>query len=900
MFEKNFYCVSSRIENSGQLYGCFKIGPFSRHQSLTFANALRRTLLADRSRCTLSAVQINDVEHEFSSLIGVRESVVDILLNLEKLIFKIKKPITKPQVAFINFCGPGILRAQHIYLPSNFQCVRPSQYIATLEVDGKLTLKLFFSPDWNKFQFFIQNIIFATKEDPKNHYFKHSNKKKKTGLGPWAKRLTSLRDATSSRSEPKRLTSPQRPEAKGPSDRQKNIKKLLKYTDKNLFKEIYRYRSILHRKLHQSSKAKRSANRIRHSGYSKPSVLPLLGSTNGGKARRAPSQKTLASVFSITQILKNRLKIVNYLTNILFKSGHSSYLQRLNVQFQFLNLKTMTIQKSPKSNLTSPLAKQSAWPPPIFSSAKFSDNPKFVPYRNVQYSKQHTKTNYKKTGLGAGTLFLKNQKTISLRIGPSDLQTRRQDVSPVFAQKIQENFLFLNGSQCAIEKVNYTLQSNILGASASEENPHQVLPFDQRLTHFSFDPKEPSEQTLAKDDFPRLALGAPRGGQAASQALSPSAYFPRPHPDETTGNAPRRASSRPSPALEVGFADPLSPLASPRRGEGCPSGEPSGPSDSSLQPLFTKGEGGLPANQPNNLKKSKRINNFAEKKSFHLKCHLKINSQRKLRGNIQRTRFASEPHRISPSTQGFRAIQPVFKEWNGESKADRRLISQNEEFILFEIWTDGSILPQTAFLRALNELLLEIFPYSLQISKYEKVNSILNNKPHYGRSTGRFALMARAQGKRNDKAFGAPKYADRGSTKPSGHVWQAFSLSGFAPKCQQAETSLRDVNFHDLNRKNSLKFIQNSLKRRNSDLSKKSFREKFLNLEIGNFYFDLETYLFLKKRKIHRIIDFLKFLNQKETTKLIVSQQSFKNHQKTKGIKMTLDQFQIFLNSLIG
>ena len=752
----------------------------------------------------------------------------------------------------------------------------------------KINIKTFFFPRIGiNFSFFLQNIIFATKEDPKNYYFQHS--KKKTG-----------REAS-------------------PSDRpqNKNIQKLLKYTDKNLFKEIYRHRSILHRKIHQSSKAKRSANRIRHSGCSKPSALPSAASafgsrgdgspqaasptpppelvgpgwrfSNGGKARSTPSHPTLASAFSITQILKNRLKIVNYLTNILLKSGHSSYLQRLNVQFQFLNLKTMTIQKLPGSNMTSPLAKQRD--PQIFSSGKFRDNPKkFFPYGNLQYSKQHTKTNYTKTGLGAGTLFLKNQKTISLRTGLADLPTREQRaLSPVFAQKIQENFLFLNGSQCAIEKVNYTLQSNIFGASASEENPHQVSPFDQRLTHFSFDPKEPSEQTLAKDDFP--PLGSPWGAQAASRRPD----FARPFLEE--GKAPRRASRTPALGLhskrngEAPSADSSQgPLldASPLWGEGLrlsPRGKPIGEPSTGL------------ANQPNNFKKSKRINNFAEKKLFHLKCHLKLNSQshiqRKLRGNIQRTGRGA--HRISPSTQGFRAIQPVFED---ESKMARRLISKNEEFILFEIWTDGSILPQTAFLRALNELLLEIFPYSLQISKYEKVHSILNTKPHYGGSTG-FALMAsgRPSSKRNDKAL-ALKYADRGSAKPYGRV-QAFRPSLFE-KRQQAETSLCDVNFYDLNRKNSLKFIQNSLKRRNSDLSKKSFREKFLNLEIGNFYFDLETYLFLKKRKIHRIIDFLKFLNQNETTKLMGSQQSFKNNQKTKGIKMTLDQFQIFLNSLIG
>nr|AYC65733.1 RNA polymerase a-subunit [Udotea sp. TZ0819] len=140
----NFSCISSRVENTGQLYGCFKIGPFSESQSLTFANSLRRTLLAYQSKCIFNAVKIYGVEHEFSSLLGVRESVVDILLNLEKLVFQTVKPITKPQIAFVNFFGPGILQGKHLHLPSNFKCINPSQYIATLEVDGQLMFKLFF------------------------------------------------------------------------------------------------------------------------------------------------------------------------------------------------------------------------------------------------------------------------------------------------------------------------------------------------------------------------------------------------------------------------------------------------------------------------------------------------------------------------------------------------------------------------------------------------------------------------------------------------------------------------------------------------------------------------------------------------------------------------------------
>nr|BBN51410.1 DNA directed RNA polymerase alpha subunit [Halimeda borneensis] len=172
MQEANFYCISSRVEKLGKLYGCFKIGPFSENESLTFANALRRTLLSQSNfliperdhtiigseqkmkspsatlRATLIpcvAVQIYGIEHEFSTLRGIRESVLDIMANLEAIRFQITQPLTKPKVAFLNFYGPGIIQAKHIHLPSGFKCVQPSQYIATSEVDGKLIFKLFFS-----------------------------------------------------------------------------------------------------------------------------------------------------------------------------------------------------------------------------------------------------------------------------------------------------------------------------------------------------------------------------------------------------------------------------------------------------------------------------------------------------------------------------------------------------------------------------------------------------------------------------------------------------------------------------------------------------------------------------------------------------------------------------------
>lgn len=159
MNKKKVYCISSRIENTGQLYGCFKIGPFVGHQSLTFANSLRRTLLADKPKFLFKAIQIYGIEHEYSNLEGVRESVIDIMLNLEKLIFKLEKPITKPQIASIFFNGPGILKAESIIFPSGIKCINLSQYIAALEINGQLKIKLYFSPNFDILNFLDSKIV---------------------------------------------------------------------------------------------------------------------------------------------------------------------------------------------------------------------------------------------------------------------------------------------------------------------------------------------------------------------------------------------------------------------------------------------------------------------------------------------------------------------------------------------------------------------------------------------------------------------------------------------------------------------------------------------------------------------------------------------------------------------
>lgn len=160
-------CKESRIDNHRTFYGCFELSAFCLNDSLTVANALRRTLLSDCTGVAVVSVLIENVHHEYSTLPGVRESVLDILLNFKELVFKKRprltrnsNPITthninsknnftfntptsfmKPVIGYLKVKGPGVIRAKHLRLPPILQCVDPEQYIATLGDDAYINMQ---------------------------------------------------------------------------------------------------------------------------------------------------------------------------------------------------------------------------------------------------------------------------------------------------------------------------------------------------------------------------------------------------------------------------------------------------------------------------------------------------------------------------------------------------------------------------------------------------------------------------------------------------------------------------------------------------------------------------------------------------------------------------------------
>lgn len=141
-------CLESRIESATSFYGCFSLGFFEKSQCLTIANALRRTLLTNIYGIAITSVKIEGVNHEYQSIPGTKESVLDIILNLKEIVLKNFNTdiqacmLKKPLYGYLQVRGPGIIQAKDLRLPSNIQCVNPTQYIATLSEDGILNMKL--------------------------------------------------------------------------------------------------------------------------------------------------------------------------------------------------------------------------------------------------------------------------------------------------------------------------------------------------------------------------------------------------------------------------------------------------------------------------------------------------------------------------------------------------------------------------------------------------------------------------------------------------------------------------------------------------------------------------------------------------------------------------------------
>merc|ERR1712238_442180 len=111
-------------------------------QGITIGNMLRRTLLGDLGGTSITAIRIAGVRDEFSAITGVREDVLEILLNLKGIILKSKT--TDPQFGRLKIQGPAVITANSIIIPSELKFVNPNHYIATISTTNSIEIEFKF------------------------------------------------------------------------------------------------------------------------------------------------------------------------------------------------------------------------------------------------------------------------------------------------------------------------------------------------------------------------------------------------------------------------------------------------------------------------------------------------------------------------------------------------------------------------------------------------------------------------------------------------------------------------------------------------------------------------------------------------------------------------------------
>ncbi len=114
--------------------------PFERGYGHTLGNALRRILLSSMPGYAATEVSIDGVLHEYSTIDGVQEDVVDILLNLKGVVFKLHN--REEAVLQLSKEGEGVVRAGDIVVSHDVEIINPEHVIAHLSSGGKLSLEL--------------------------------------------------------------------------------------------------------------------------------------------------------------------------------------------------------------------------------------------------------------------------------------------------------------------------------------------------------------------------------------------------------------------------------------------------------------------------------------------------------------------------------------------------------------------------------------------------------------------------------------------------------------------------------------------------------------------------------------------------------------------------------------
>ncbi|WP_291423494.1 DNA-directed RNA polymerase subunit alpha [Deinococcus sp.] len=129
--------LKARVDGN---YGEFVLEPLTRGYGVTIGNPIRRILMSSIPGTAVTSVYIEDVLHEFSTIPGVKEDVIRLILNLKELVVKFHAP--GPKTLTLRATGEGEVKASAFEVPSDAEIVNPDLVIATLAEDGKLVMEV--------------------------------------------------------------------------------------------------------------------------------------------------------------------------------------------------------------------------------------------------------------------------------------------------------------------------------------------------------------------------------------------------------------------------------------------------------------------------------------------------------------------------------------------------------------------------------------------------------------------------------------------------------------------------------------------------------------------------------------------------------------------------------------
>ncbi len=130
-----------KIEENTPTYGRLALEPLERGYGMTLGNALRRVLLSSIRGAAITSVRIEGVLHEFSTVPGVREDVIEILMNLKHV--PVRSKSNEVCVISVELEKAGVVTAKDIQMGSEVEFVDPEAKICTLEKGARLVMDLY-------------------------------------------------------------------------------------------------------------------------------------------------------------------------------------------------------------------------------------------------------------------------------------------------------------------------------------------------------------------------------------------------------------------------------------------------------------------------------------------------------------------------------------------------------------------------------------------------------------------------------------------------------------------------------------------------------------------------------------------------------------------------------------